>query len=287
MWIYLNQRWLDSDSASVSIWDRGFLYGESVYESLRTYDGKPYAFSRHYNRLKYSANALGLQVPLSMEDMASVAQEGIGRNRLEEANIRIQLSVGRGHYQMVEEGVEPTLAMVFKALPSKDPMLAKEGATVGISTIRRYVPMLGNSAVKMTGASDILMARREIIPPLYDMIMLNQQGYVAEGTFSNIFLIKDSVLVTPSIETGILSGITREIVIDYAQSAGLSLSTRLVELKELFEADELFLTHTSAEIVPIGCIGGVKKSVGRISQQLMHGFSEFALKSEDKLTDSD
>lgn len=283
MWIYLNQRWLDSESASVSIWDRGFLYGESVYESLRSYQGKPYAFSKHYQRLKYSTSSLGIRIPISMHDMALVAQEGIIRNQLEEANIRIQLSAGRGHYQMFEEGVDPTFAMVFKALPSKDPSIEEEGVKVAISAIRRYVPMLGHAAVKMTGSSDILMARREIEPPLYDMIMLNPQGYIAEGTFSNVFMIKNKVLVTPSIESGILSGITREIVIQFASFLGMDVSVRLVELKELFEADQVFLTHTSAEIVPVGWISGMKKAVGRETKQLMYGFRDFAIKNENNL----
>ncbi len=280
MWVYLNQKWQDSAEANISLWDRGFLYGESVYESLRTYEGKPFAVERHFHRLSYSAHVLGIQVPLSLDSLKTIVEEGVHRNNLSEANIRIQLSGGQGHYQMLEDGLKPMIAIIFKPLERRDPLIETEGVHVALSGVRRNVPIGFRTAVKLSGASDIIIARREIRPPFYDRLMLNPSGYVAEGTFSNVFLVKNSAILTPSIHSGILSGITREIVIDYAHTLGFPVEERFVELIELFDADELFLTHTSAEIVPIGVFQGIRKSIGPITQELMRGFRAYAIQQQ-------
>jgi branched-chain amino acid aminotransferase len=281
MWVYLNQKWQDSEEARISLWDRGFLFGESVYESLRTYDGKPFAVDRHYHRLCYSAGVLGIPVPVSLDSLRTVIEEGVYRNNLPEANIRIQLSAGQGHYQMREEGLTPMIVIVFKPLEPKDPLIETNGVQVALSRIRRYVPVEHGAAVKLSGASDIIIARREIHPPFYDRLMLNHQGHVAEGTFSNVFFVKNQVVLTPSIHSGILSGITREIVIDFARELGVPVEERFIELIELFDADELFLTHTSAEIVPISAIQGIPKSIGPITQELMRGFRAYVINQQE------
>jgi branched-chain amino acid aminotransferase len=135
--------------------------------------------------------------------------------------------------------------------------------------------MHNKTAIKTTAALDVFLSRIKKPNYLYDFIMLNREGYAAEGTFSNVFLVKDGVLITPSMATGILSGITREVVIEISQNCKIKCEQRLVQEKELFEADELFLTHTSGGIVPIRALGHKDYQIGEITSRLMSALDEF------------
>ncbi len=263
MLVYMNGEWVEEEKASISINNPGFTSARVVYETIRTYNNELFRFKKHYNRLANSADAMKMLLNITSEEMEQIIRAGIAKNRLDEAYIRIYLTSN------------PDLIIQIKDFPEKDPIIYETGVLTDISEVRRQAFMHNKTAIKTTAALDVFLSRIKKPNHLYDFIMLNREGYVAEGTFSNVFVVKDDVLITPSMETGILSGITRELVIELSQKCHINCEQRLVEEKELFEADELFLTHTSGGIVPIKALSHKKYQIGEITLQLISALEAF------------
>ncbi|MEA1883835.1 MAG: aminotransferase class IV [Thermotogota bacterium] len=263
MFVYMNENWKEEEKANISINNPGFTSARVVYETIRTYKGELFRFKKHYDRLANSADAMKMVLNKTCEEMEQIIITGISKNRLDEAYIRIYLTSN------------PDLIIQIKDFPKIDPNIYQTGVLTDISEIRRQAFMHKKTAIKTTGALDVFLSRIKKPNHLYDFIMLNREGYVAEGTFSNVFLVNDGFLITPSMETGILSGITREVVIELSQKCKITCEQRLVEEKELFEADELFLTHTSGGIVPIKALGHREYQIGKITLHLMSALEEF------------
>lgn len=263
MLVYMNGNWIKEETATISINNPGFTNAQVVYETIRTYHGELFQFKKHYDRLKNSADAMSIELSMSWKEVEAIIHKSISKNTLNEAYIRIYLTS------------TPDLIIQVKEFPELNPDLYVQGVLTDITEIRRQAFMHNATAIKTTSALDVFLARIKRPKHLYDFIMLNREGYVAEGTFSNVFLIKDNTLITPSMKTGILSGITREVVVELAEKNGLKCEKRLVEEKELFEADELFLTHTSAGIAPIKAVGSREYPVGNITRQLMDFLKAF------------
>jgi len=263
LFVYMNENWIEEEKATISINNPGFTSARVVYETIRTYKGELFRFKKHYDRLANSAYAMKMILNKSWEEMEQIIKIGISKNKLKEAYIRIYLTSN------------PDLIIQIKDFPRIDPNIYKTGVTTDISEIRRQAFMYNKTAIKTTAALDVFLSRISKPNNLYDFIMLNREGYVAEGTFSNVFLVKNGFLITPGMETGILSGITREVVIELSQKSKIICEQRLVEEKELFEADELFLTHTSGGIVPIRALGHKEYRIGEITSHLMSALNEF------------
>ena len=263
MKVYINGNWTEEENATISINNPGFTSARVVYETIRTYKGRLFKFKRHYERLKNSADAMKIDLKKSLKEVETIIQEGIGINHLEEAYIRIYLTSN------------PDLIVQIKNFPVIDSNIYKTGILTDISEIRRQAFMHNSTAIKTTAALDVYLSRIKKPEQLYDTIMLNREGYVAEGTFSNVFAVKNGVLITPCMETGILSGITREVVIELSGQCQIRCEQRLVEEKELFESDELFLTHTSGGIVPVKALGKKVYQIGEISLRLMDSLQTF------------
>ncbi len=263
MKIFINGEWLEEDKAVISIENPGFMGAEIVYESIRTYNGEIFKFQKHYNRLCNSAEAMGLNVPLDSTALCNRIYEGMQLNRFKEGNIKILIT-----------SKPDIIILIHEMIPYKKEIY-KNGVKSGIAPIRRHAFMHNNTAIKSTAAIDVFLARIRRPAELFDWIMLNDFGYVAEGTFSNVFLVKDDTLITPSLESGILSGITREIVLELARKNGIKTEVRTVMEEELFLADELFITHTSSGITPIGEFEDRKLGVGPVTKKLLHFLNEF------------
>lgn len=263
MFVYMNENWMEEEKATISINNPGFTSARVVYETIRTYKGELFRFKRHYDRLANSADAMKMVLNKTWEEMEQIILTGISKNRLDEAYIQIFLTAN------------PDLIIQIKDFPKIDTSIYQTGVLSDISEIRRQAFMHNKTAIKTTAALDVFLSRIKKPNYLYDFIMLNREGYAAEGTFSNVFLVKDGVLITPSMATGILSGITREVVIEISQNCKIKCEQRLVQKKELFEADELFLTHTSGGIVPIRALGHKDYQIGEITSRLMSALDEF------------
>jgi len=272
--VNVNGQWLTQEESTVSIFDRGFLFGDGVYETIRTYFRKPFALDNHLKRLEYSAKKLRIDLP-NISFIKSVIDEGIEilSKSIDNQEIYIRLIITRGRSEFSLRIVEnfPTFVAIFKPLEVSN----RKGVKIRISTIRKIPPESIDPKIKGLGQIDKILARLEMTKEDYEAIMLSFNGYVAEGTMSNIFIISNKKLITPSLDTGILNGITRDTVIKIAKSKGIETEERLVELKELFNAEEVFLTHTSAEIVPVKYIEKIEKNIGPITQVLKTGFREY------------
>lgn len=262
MLVYVNGKFIPKDEAVVSVFDHGYLYGDGIYETLRAYEGRIFLLSKHLARLKQSAEAISLHLPLSIEKIGDALREALTVNKLREAYLRIQVSRGTG-----DIGLDPALcpapSMVIVTKPFKDypPELYEQGVAVAVVGTRRNHPLALNPAIKSTNFLNNILAKIESLKTgAYEGIMLNWEGYVAEGTISNVFFVKKGVLYTPSLETGILEGVTRDLVMHLARKERIPVKESLIKPKELRDADECFLTNTTVEVLPITSIDN--ESVG-------------------------
>jgi len=258
MLVYVNGHFVPKEEASVSVFDHGFLYGDGIYETLRAYSGKLFLLSKHLSRLRHSAEAISLKLPLPLEKIGEALCETLNVNKLTEAYVRIHLSRGPG-----EIGLDPALChaptMIIVTQPFKDypPAFYENGVAVAVVTTRRNHPLAINPVIKSTNFLNNILAKIESLKSgAYEGIMLNWEGYVAEGTISNIFTVKHGVLYTPHLDTGILEGVTRDLVLHLARTD--HIPTKEIRLKphDLTSADECFITNTTAEVLPVTRVDG-------------------------------
>jgi branched-chain amino acid aminotransferase len=282
MLVYVNGKFLSRDDARVSVFDHGFLYGDGVYETMRAYRGKIFFLGRHLARLKQSADAISLALPLSLDKIGEALNEALTVNKLNEAYVRIQISRGEG-----DIGLDPALCpaptMVIMTRPFQDypPELYANGVAVVIVQIRRNHPLALDPAIKGTNFLNNILAKIESLKAgAYEGIMLNWKGYVAEGTISNIFTVKKGVLQTPDLETGILEGITRDLVLHLARKEKIPTREMPMRPKDLVRADECFITNTTIEVLPVTTIDGHPVGNGRpgpITERLMNAYKNEVL----------
>jgi branched-chain amino acid aminotransferase len=277
MLVYVNGKFLSRDDAKVSVFDHGFLYGDGIYETMRAYRGKIFFLGRHLARLKQSADAISLSLPLSLDKIGEALNEALTVNKLNEAYVRIQISRGEG-----DIGLDPALCpaptMVIMTRPFKDypPELYANGVAVAVVQTRRNHPLALDPAVKSINFLNNILAKIESLKAgAYEGIMLNWKGYVAEGTISNIFTVKKGILYTPALETGILEGITRDLVLHLARKEKVPTREMLMRPKDLVRADECFITNTTIEVLPVTAIDGRPVGNGRlgpITEKLMQAY---------------
>jgi branched-chain amino acid aminotransferase len=277
MLVYVNGKFLSRDDAKVSVFDHGFLYGDGIYETMRAYRGRIFFLGKHLARLKQSADAISLALPLSLDKISEALNEALTVNKLNEAYVRIQISRGDG-----EIGLDPALCpaptMVIMTRPFKDypPELYSNGVAVAIVQIRRNHPLALDPAIKATNFLNTILAKIESLKTgAYEGIMLNWKGYVAEGTISNIFTVRKGVLQTPDLETGILEGITRDLVLHLARREKIPTRELLMRPKDLTRVDECFITNTTIEVLPVTTIDGHPVGNGRpgpITERLMQAY---------------
>ena len=258
--VYLNGALVPYQEVRISSFDRGFLYGYGLFETMRSYQGRIFRLDRHLARLKRSAERLAFASALEAYDLEQAVYMTLEANKLGDARIRLTVSAGPG-----ERGVAPPTdgitVLVFAerlALPAQD---YEQGIRAAIVSIRRnsQSPL---SQIKATGFLDNLFAYSQAVALGADeAILLNDKGFVAEGSMSNIFSVAKGVLLTPSEESGILPGITREDVLELARSLAIQAVEGEIPLDDLLQAEEAFLTSSIREIVPIASIDG--RPIGR------------------------
>jgi branched-chain amino acid aminotransferase len=262
MLVYLDGHFVPKEQALVSVFDHGFLYGDGIYETMRAYGGKLFLLKKHLSRLKRSAAAISLTLPLPLEKIGEALDESLHVNKLREAYVRLHISRGPG-----EIGLDPALCtaptMVIVTKPFRDypAEYYERGVSVAVVTTRRNHPLALDPAIKGTNFLNNILAKIESLRAgAYEGLMLNWKGYVAEGTISNVFMVKRGILYTPHADTGILEGVTRDLVLRLAKKKKVPLKETLLRPRSLFAADECFITNTTMEIMPVTMID--KKPVG-------------------------
>ncbi len=260
--LYLNGRLLNEAEAAVSPFDRGFTYGDGLFETLRVERGRPLDLDRHLARLRSGARFLGFPDVAGWEEAAG---EVIAANGVEEGALRIALSRGAGRRGLLPPPEPAPVRLVTLEKGDPCPVAYRNGVRGSIvTTVRRneYSPLTG---LKTASALELVMARREAARRgAAEGILLNTAGSLAEGTFTNIFLVRDEVTHTPSPAAGVLPGIVRGRILELAVSMGRPVRERVdISPSELLGADEAFLTNSLLEVVPLLEVDGLAIGDGR------------------------
>ena len=283
MLIFLNSRLVSSHRAVVSVYDHGFLYGDGVYETFRAYNGFIFRLEQHLCRLEQSARLIHLKLPQSTRRLRAILYRTLTANRLREAMLRLTISRGRGALGLDPALCpRPTLVVMPRPFKCYSKGLYTRGLKTVIVSIRRHGSDSLNPQIKSTNFLNNILAQIEARRAGADEgLMLNRGGYLTEGAASNLFLIKRRCLFTPSPTTGLLEGITRQVVLELVKSLGIPAEEGFLTAKELLSADECFLTNTSMEIMPVRSIGKVRVGTGKpgpITMKLRKAFKALVQK---------
>jgi len=249
--IYLNGEFVTKEQAKVSVYDHGFLYGDGIFEGIRIYDGNIFRFKEHLDRLYDSAKSIALNIPLTKDEMQVAVIETVRRNGLRDGYIRLVVSRGDGDLGLdPTRSPKPNVIIIVEKLSIYPEEAYRNGLrTISVST-RRNVPDALNPKIKsLNYLNNVLVKIQSNLAGVGEAIMLNAQGYVAEGSADNIFIVKNGVVYTPPTYVGALEGITRGAVMEICAKLGLPLKEVPFTLHDVYVADEVFFTGTAAEII--------------------------------------
>jgi branched-chain amino acid aminotransferase len=279
--IWLDGQLVDEDQAKISIFDHGLLYGDGVFEGIRVYNGKIFKFAEHLKRLYESAKVIRLKIKLTVDELADATQKTVEANNIDDGYIRLVVTRGVG-----DLGLNPffckhsTIFIIADHIQLYSEKLYKDGMkVVSASTVRNH-PLSIPPQVKSLNYLNNILAKIEAIDAGADeTIMYNHQGYVAEASGDNIFIVKDGVIYTPPPQSGSLPGITRAVVMNIAMQENIEVIEKDITRYDLYTADEFFLTGTAAEVIGVveadsRVIGDGKP--GPITELLRKKFFEYA-----------
>jgi branched-chain amino acid aminotransferase len=270
-----------AQEARVALLDNGFTFGDSVYETLRTYRGRPFELARHFRRLRASATRIGIAIALDDAALAARLDALLAQAANPESYIRFIVTRGVGDISYHFERVSgPTIVMLAKPYEPLPERCYVDGIDVSVVSVRRNHPDALDPAIKSCNLLNNVLAVREAqAKGAMEAILLNQAGQLAEGASSNVFLARNGVLATPPLSAGILAGITREVLLELAPALGLAVSEAALAPSDLLGADEAFLTSTLKEAAPIRAVDGKPIGSGRpgpITLRLLEAFREYA-----------
>ena len=280
MKIYLNGQWVDKAKAVVSVFDHGLLYGDGVFEGIRAYNGRVFKLAEHIDRLYHSARAILLEIPLTKKAMQEAVIATLKANRLRDAYIRLVVTRGVGDLGLDPRHCpRPTIFIITDKITLYPKEYYEKGLSVVTSTIKRNIPEALSPSIKSLNYLNNVLAKAEgVRQNAPDAIMLNREGYVTECTGDNIFLLRAQTLITPPTWTGALEGITRNVVMDIARNrVKLTVKEEVFTPYQVYTADEVFLTGTAAEVVPVTQVDGRRIGEGRpgkVTLELMREFRE-------------
>ncbi|MBF0253863.1 MAG: branched-chain-amino-acid transaminase [Candidatus Omnitrophica bacterium] len=253
MKILLNGKLVPKDKAVVSVFDHGLLYGDGVFEGIRAYNGLVFKLDDHIERLYESAHTLMLKIPLSQKAMTAAVVRTLQANRLKNAYIRVVVTRGVG-----DLGLDPrkcpraSYFVITDNIQLYPRSLYEKGLEIITVATTRNVPEAVNPQIKSLNYLNNILAKIEAVTSGYEeALMLSSQGFVAECTGENVFIIKNNRLLTPPAHLGLLKGITRQCVMELGVARGMEVREEVLTRHDIFNADEVFLTGTAAEIVPI------------------------------------
>lgn len=253
MLIYLNGEYVSKEDAKISIFDHGLLYGDGVFEGIRSYDGVVFKLDEHLKRLYDSAKAIMLEMPVSIDEMKELVLDTLRKNELHDAYIRLVVTRGEGDLGLdPDKCPDPTVFVIADKITLYPEKYYKNGLELVTASTRRNIPVAINPRIKSLNYLNNILAKIEGKQAgAIEAIMLNSNGYVVECTGDNIFMIKNETLLTPPLYVGALEGITRNTVMDLAEGLDLQVKEEVFTQYDLYTADECFLTGTAAEVIPV------------------------------------
>ena len=251
--IYINGKLFDREDAKISVYDHAVLYGDGIYEGIRSYGGKLFRLADHIDRLWESAKAIWLEIPMSKQEMTKAVEDTLAVNGIQDGYVRLVVSRGTGPL-----GLDPHLCsnsqviIIADAISLYPDEFYQKGLEIVTVSVPRNHPAALNPRTKSLNYLNNILAKIEGIQAgCPEALMLNQRGEVAECTGDNIFLVRQRRLLTPPSDACILVGITRNIVIELAREMGIEVCEAPLSKHDVYIADECFLTGTAAEVVPV------------------------------------
>lgn len=278
MKIYLDGKLVGKEEAKISVFDHGLLYGDGVFEGIRAYAGKVFCLNEHLDRLYNSAQAIMLSIPLSKEELKEAILLTLRENKLSDAYIRVVVTRGEGDLGLdPKKCPQPGIFIIADKIVLYPEEYYTKGLEVVTVATKRNLPEALNPAIKSLNYLNNILAKIEAgLRGTPEAIMLNKDGFVAECTGDNIFVVKNQKILTPPTHIGVLEGITRNVVVKIAKEKfNLKVEENVFTQYELYTADECFLTGTAAEIVPVVKIDGRiigEGKPGKITVRLMEEF---------------
>ena len=286
--IFLNGEFVQKQDAKVSVYDHGYLYGDGVFEGIRVYDGNVFRLKEHLIRLYESAKSILLTIPYSLEELTQIVVDTVNRNNLHSGYIRLVVSRGEGNL-----GLDPTscpranVVVIAEQLALFPQELYDNGMEiVTVATRRNRSDVLNPQIKSLNYLNNILVKIEAKLAGVQEALMLNDQGFVAEGSGDNVFLVKGNKLITPPSSAGALEGITRNAIMELGDTLGYEVEEKLFTRHDVYIADEVFLTGTAAEVI------GVSKVDGRVigdgkpgpnTQRLLKAFRQLVVEDGEKI----
>jgi branched-chain amino acid aminotransferase len=260
--VWLNGKLVDREDAKISVFDHGLLYGDGVFEGIRSYSGRVFRLKEHIRRLFDSANGIRLAIPLAADELAKAVADTLQANGLKDAYIRVVVTRGVGTLGLDPNRCQsPAVFIITDRIELYPPELYENGLEIITAATMRNHPNAVNPRLKSLNYLNNILAKIEAIDAgTLEAVMLNHQGFVAECTGDNLFIVRDGVLFTPPIAAGILEGITRDEILAIAEDFGIKVREENLTRHDLYVADECFLTGTAAEVVPVVRID--KRTIG-------------------------
>ena len=271
--IFLNGKIISDTEASVSSGDRGFLYGDGIFETLRSYNEKPFKLAEHLERMRCSAEKLSISFEYTNVEISENIKELLEKNNVQDAYIRITLSRGTGDNGLgINNNLKSTILIQVKPFVSYEKRLYENGMSLIVSKCRRSTSCPISCHKTTNLLTSILLKEEAKEKSANEAIVINTDGYVAECVVSNIFMVSDGNVITPSLDTNILPGVTRRTALDICQNIGIPAREECFKIKTLIKAEEVFITNSLMEIMPVSRIDDyqIGKTIpGKITQQLM------------------
>ncbi len=275
--VYINGQLLPKEDAKISVYDHGLLYGDGVFEGIRSYNGKVFRLEEHLERLWESAHAIFLQIPMTKEALGKAISATLNANNIRDGYIRLIVTRGAGALGLDPNRTsDPQVIIITDHITLYPEEYYSNGLEIiTASTIRNHSAALSPRIKSLNYLNNVLAKIEAIQAGTFEALMLNTRGEVAEATGDNVFLVRDGDLLTPSLDAGILDGITRQVVISLARAEGLLVKEISLTRHDVYIAEECFLTGTAAEIIPVVRVDGRTIGSGKpgpVTRDLMEQF---------------
>ena len=263
--IFMNDRLVPEEEARVSVFDHGLLYGDGVFEGLRSYSGRVFRLDAHLDRLWASARAISLEIPLAKETVAKAVIDTLAANKLVDGYVRLLITRGAGSLGLDPNRTKnPQVIVIADTISLYPQEFYERGLRIVTAATQRVHSAALSPRIKSLNYLNNIIARLEVTRAgCLEGLMLNSEGYVAEATGDNIFILRDGNLLTPPVSAGILDGITRRTAIELAKTLGIETKEELFTVYDVYTSKECFLTGTAAEIAPVAELDGRVISDGK------------------------